>query len=338
MRRMAKSAPVPSIPASWYVDADRVEVERERVLRDAWYYLGDADGLAAPGSYTTATVAGAPVVVTCDEDGVLRAFANVCAHRGAVIARGSGKRRTLQCPYHGWTYRLDGLLHRAPRMTTGCDSIRLRQLTLEQVGSLMFVAVGARVEPVGELLGPWLDTVRQVAGIDITALSRRARVEHRIGANWKAVVENFLECYHCPLVHASTLPGFGGGDYRVEIHGPLQVQRLDRERFAFGFLFPVTQISAYGRDRVVVARSLSPDGPAATEATLDYWFPASASQREVTEWVTWFESVVAEDIPLCESVQIGLSSGLLDAGLLDPVNESGPLHFQRLLMEHLGDD
>jgi choline monooxygenase len=335
---MAEATPVASVPASWYVDADRIEIERQRVLRDGWYYMGDAAGLATPDSYVTASVAGAPVVVTCDEEGVLRAFANVCAHRGAVIARGSGTRRTLQCPYHGWTYRLDGRLHRAPRLANGYDGIRLRQLTLEQVGSLLFVALGTPPEPVGELLAPWLDAVRQVAGTDITTLSRRARVDHRIRANWKAVVENFLECYHCPLVHASTLPGFGGEDYRVEIHGPLQVQRLDRERFVFGFLFPVTQISAYGRDRVVVARSLSPDGPAATELTLDYWFDASASERKVAEWVSWFESVVAEDIPLCESVQAGLSSGLLDAGLLDPVNESGPVHFQRLLVEHLGDD
>ena len=325
---------VQALPAAWYVEPSDLADECKHILRPDWHYVGDATDVDQPGTFTTGDLCGVPIVVTRDTDGRLRGFANICAHRGAVVARGRGRRRTLQCPYHGWMYRLDGELHRAPSCSPP-SGVRLTEVGVDAADRLLFASIRADHDRPSRTLRPFLDLARGVAGIDLNSLARRVEVHHRIRANWNVVVENFIECYHCPLVHPTTLPGFGGADYRVQAHGSLQVQRLDHERFVFGFLFPTTQISIYGSDRALVARSIVPCGADATAVRLDYWFAPSVTSAVATTWVTWFESVVAEDIPLCESVQTGLSSRLIPQGLVNPQTEPGPVHFQDLLKERL---
>ena len=185
---------------------------------------------------------------------------------------------------------------------------------------------------------PYLVTVDADTGVDLAAVELRTRIDHTIAANWKAVIENFIECYHCPLVHSATLPGYGGDDYVLENVGLLHLQRLAAERFAFAYLFPLTQISVYGDEGAVVARSISPRSAGSTAVRLDYWFDPAVPDDAAQQFVDWFEVVVGEDVPLCESVQTGLSSSMVAAGLLDPVRESGPVAFQRMLREALGDE
>ena len=325
-----------TIPATWYVDPDFLAREQELVLAPGWSYIGDARAVADPGTFLAASLGHVPIVVTRDRENELRALANVCRHRGAVVAEGCGRRATLQCPYHGWTYRLDGSLHRAAGMEAP-EGTRLPQLSVAAVGPLLFACADPGAEPLAPQLEPFLERVRDVAAIEIEAVGWRRRIEHVIDANWKAVVENFIECYHCPLVHATTLPGFGSEDYLVELHGRLQTQRLDEARFAFAFLYPNTLVSAYGDGGAIVARALSPEGPGRTAVALDYWFEPRVPEAESDEWIAWFESVIAEDVPLCESVQRGFASGTLDTGVLHPVREAGLAHFHRLLREDLGD-
>ncbi len=282
----------------------------------------------------SAQLGNVPIVITRDAEGELRALANICRHRGAVVAEGCGKRATLQCPYHGWTYRLDGALHRAPGMEAP-EGTRLPRLSVATVGPLLFACSDPDAEPLRPQLAPFLELVQGIAGIDVEELERRRRIEHVVNANWKAVVENFIECYHCPLVHATTLPGFGGDDYVVELHGGLQTQRLDDARFSFAFLYPNTLVSAYGDGGAIVARSLSPLGPGQTSVALDYWFDPAVEAPASTEWIDWFESVIAEDVPLCESVQTGFASGTIERGLLHPAREAGLAHFHELLRTDL---
>ena len=102
-------------PWSWYTDADVLRAEEDRIFARSWQYVGHAGQLAEPGDYFATALGRTPVVLTRAEDGKLRAFVNVCRHRGCVVAEGAGNRATLQCPYHAWTYRLDGTLRAAPR-------------------------------------------------------------------------------------------------------------------------------------------------------------------------------------------------------------------------------
>ena len=328
------SAAIPTIPISWYVDREVLTRENALVLAPGWSYVGDAADVSEPGTFMTAQLGNVPIVVTRDRDGELRALANICRHRGAVVAEGCGKRATLQCPYHGWTYRLDGALHRAPGMEAP-EGTRLPRLSVETVGPLLFACADPDAEPLTPQLAPFLELVQGIARTDVSAVERRRRIEHVVAANWKAVVENFIECYHCPLVHATTLPGFGGDDYLVELHGRLQTQRLDDARFSFAFLYPNTLVSAYGDGGAIVARALSPLGPERTSVALDYWFEPAVESAASDEWIDWFESVIAEDVPLCESVQTGFASGTIERGLLHPVREAGLAHFHELLRADL---
>lgn len=325
---------VNSIPASWYTDPARLALERTAVLGRGWQYLGDATEVAEPGSYSAADLGGLPVVATRDRAGVLRGLVNVCRHRGSVIAEGCGRRSTLQCSYHGWTYDLDGALRRSPQLNAP-EGVRLPQIAVAAVGPLLFGSADLAAPGPEPELQPFLELVAGVAEVDLSSLRRRTRLTHVIDANWKVVVENFVECYHCPLVHSQTLPGYGGGDYEVGHVGPLHTQHLASDRFAFAHLFPNTQLSAYGNSGAFVARALTPEGHARTRVVLDYWFVEGVADQEAERFVDWFELVISEDIPLCESVQKGLASGGLEAGYLGTGCERGVMEFQRQLVDAL---
>ena len=112
---MATIADGRTIPFDWYSDPAVLRLERERIFRRTWQYAGRADQVAESGAFFTCDLAGVPIVVVRDEQGGLRAFLNVCRHRGSLVCEGEGKRASLQCPYHAWTYGLDGSLRAAPR-------------------------------------------------------------------------------------------------------------------------------------------------------------------------------------------------------------------------------
>ncbi len=134
---------VGTVPWDWYTDPAILRLEQDRIFRSSWQYVGHANEIAEPGSFRATRAGHVPVVLVRDEEGVLRAFLNVCRHRGSLVCEGSGRRTTLQCPYHAWTYGLDGRLVAAPRSDRegGIESDRLGlvSLRLEQWGPFLFV-------------------------------------------------------------------------------------------------------------------------------------------------------------------------------------------------------
>src|SRR5262249_28724290 len=152
------------------------------------------------------------------EDGETRAFVNVCRHRGSVVVEGSGNRRTLQCPYHAWTYGLDGRLRAAPRADFELDDVELAPVRLERWGPFLFVNADEAADSLAATLGPVPGQLAEL-GLDVDALRFHHRSDWSVGANWKVVAENFLECYHCSVAH----PGFTAlvdvspGAYRLEV-------------------------------------------------------------------------------------------------------------------------
>ncbi len=334
---------VASIPAAWYREPGQLARENERVFAPAWQYIGSAAPVEATGTYLAADLAGLPIVITRDAEGVLRGLVNVCRHRGSVIMEGCGQVSTLQCRYHGWSYRLDGALHASRGVEIEPEEGQLPHVAVATIGSLLFASSAgtdearAAAPTLPELLAPFTALVSDVSGLDMARLERRQSVHHEVAANWKLVAENFMDCYHCPLVHRDTLPEYGGSDYVVEEHGILVTHRLDRDRFSWASLFPNTQISVFGDHGALVARQLSPDGAERTRVTLDYWFDRDTEDVAARAFVEWFERVVAEDLPLCASVQRGIDSNALERGLLHPDQERSVVHFQRLLIDALGE-
>src|SRR3954453_8942518 len=194
-----------TLPWSWYSDPDVLRLERERIFRRGWHYAGPAELVAEAGGYMACRAGAVPIVVVRGRDEELRAFLNVCRHRGSVIVEGTGTRETLQCPYHAWTYDLDGQLRAAPRAARelDIDEICLVELAVATWGPLVFVSADPELEPLEQALGPLPEHVAE-GGIDPAALRFRRRGEFELGCNWKIAVENYLECYHCQVAH----PGF----------------------------------------------------------------------------------------------------------------------------------
>jgi phenylpropionate dioxygenase-like ring-hydroxylating dioxygenase large terminal subunit len=201
---------------SVYTSETFMQQEIDGVFAQDWFCVGRADSLSEPGDYVTARLAGQPVVVLRDRDGDLRALSNVCLHRMSTILEGRGKVRALSCPYHGWTYNLDGSLRGAPAMTQNegfCKSdYRLPQVRCEEWLGWVFITLNPDVPPVAEKLA---EVERMVAGYDMTNYTETFYEEHEWNTNWKVLAENFMESYHLPVCHAGTIGGLSKLDEMI---------------------------------------------------------------------------------------------------------------------------
>ena len=205
-----------TLPGRWYADPEHHERELAAVFRRQWVSAGCADDVAAPRSYLATTVGGWPVLVVRDDAGTLRAFLNVCRHRGSPLADGCGHARALSCPYHGWVYRLDGSLSRAGGVGQPAG--------FDPADSPVAPGPGHDVRPVRDrqrrpAADPF-DPGPLAAGLepyrlDDMELGERTRYERHF--NWKVLLENYCENYHTPFIH-SQLPT-GGYEYPIEWPG-----------------------------------------------------------------------------------------------------------------------
>jgi choline monooxygenase len=332
---------------SAYTDPSLQALEREGIFARAWQYVGHLAELGQGAGYVAGRVGDIPVVVTRDRTGLLRAFLNVCRHRGSVLAAGAAARETLQCPYHAWTYGLDGALRSAPRSDReagfDCEGISLRPASVGAWGPFLFVNPDPDAAPLAEVLGDLPGLVAE-AGVDIDELRHHARAESTVEANWKLVAENFLECYHCAVAH----PGFSAlvdvspdayelalGDAFSSQFGPVREngRGLDTEgevaRSQFHFLWPNTMINIFpGRTNFSIGPVL-PAGPERTERFLDYFFGSEAEEGWIEELLEFDGQVGAEDKVLVENVQRGVATGLIERGRLLPESERLIVDFQR---------
>ena len=201
---MASTAAGHTIPFDWYADPDVLRLERERIFRRTWQYAGRSDQVAEPGSFFTCDAGGIPIVVVRGDEEVLRAFLNVCRHRGSLVCEGEGRRETLQCPYHAWTYGLDGSLRAAPRADRepGFDraELGLVPVLVDVLGAVRLRQPRPRGAPLADTLGELPELVAS-AGVELESLRFLKRAHSSYAANWKVCCENFLECYHCQVAH-----------------------------------------------------------------------------------------------------------------------------------------
>ena len=197
-----------AMPTSVYTSEDFVEAELKHVFSKDWYCVGRADALSKPGDYVTAELAGQPIVVLRDADHQLRAMSNVCLHRMSTLLQGRGNAKTIVCPYHAWTYNLDGKLRGAPAMSQNdafCkDHYRLPQVRCEEWLGWVFVCLDSDAETVSVQLAEVAD---MIAAYDMTNYSESFYEEHVWNTNWKVLAENFMESYHLPVCHAGTIGG-----------------------------------------------------------------------------------------------------------------------------------
>jgi choline monooxygenase len=327
-------------PWLWYSDPEVWSLEQERIFGRSWQYVGHAGMARRAGDFFTARAGRIPVVVTHADDGETRAFVNVCRHRGSTVVDGAGSRKTLQCPYHAWTYGLDGRLRAAPRADFELEDVGLAPVRLERWGPFLFVNPDADAEPLAEWLGPVPAQVAEL-GLDVDALEFHHRSEWSVAANWKVVTENFLECYHCAVAHPgfSALVDVSPEAYRLEVgrlHSTQVGPARDGEtRSQFHFVWPSTGINVFPGEANLSIGPFVPGAPDRTDRFLDYFFGAGVSETWIAELLELDDTVGREDTALVERVQVGVSSGAIAEGRLLGEAEKLVAHFQGLVREAL---
>ena len=197
-----------AMPPSVYTTEEFMQAELEHIFSKDWYCIGRASALPNAGDYVTAELANQPIVVLRDRDGVLRAMSNVCLHRMSTLLHGRGNARSIVCPYHAWTYNLDGSLRGAPAMTLNegfCkENYKLPTIRCEEWLGWVFVTLNPDASAVADQLQQVED---MVAGYDMTNYTESFYEEHVWDTNWKVLAENFMESYHLPVCHAGTIGG-----------------------------------------------------------------------------------------------------------------------------------
>jgi choline monooxygenase len=345
-----------TIPARLYNDPVYLELERERVFAHSWQLVGRIDQVAEHGQFLTAEVGNDSIVVLRDGE-TLRGFHNVCLHRAGPVAHGCGKRNTLQCRYHGWTYALDGTLQRAPGME-GVESFRPAEMQLVPVkvttwGPLVFANLDGKAPPLVDMMEDIPERVQAFGCEQMQYVTSRS---WEIACNWKVYVDNFLEGYHVPVVHPGLHKELDMDNYRVEPHRYFSIQHAplrpvhggnpdriyhpgttDTPEAVYVWMFPNIMLNVYlgqmqtnvvipmGHDRCRVVFDWYATNPPADAATDPAWTKLMAFSAEVQD----------EDIEICETVQRNLRSRVYDRGRYSARHENGVHHFHSLLHEFL---
>ena len=344
-----------TLPAEWYVDSRFLALERQAIFRRTWQYAGLIEDLSEPGDFLTCTAGSVPIVVVCDVDGAIRGYVNVCRNRGSeLVQEERGNRKSIQCHYHAWTYGLDGSLRAAPgeRLESGFDRscFSLLSVRVDMWGPFVFVNLDESAALLSDVLAE-LPELLDATGLRLGDLKRRISVTYDIAANWKVVVDNYLECYHCPVAH----PGFSAlidlDTYRVEEYQYFSVQTgAARERTSkrplydsrgevedgfYAYFWPNFTINVYPGPGNVSLNLFQPIDVSHTRAVFEYCFVDEVGDEAVEEFVRFVDQVQREDTVLCESVQRGLESGCIDQGKLMLSRESALRHFQLLVHQAL---
>jgi len=344
-----------TIPASWYTDNRLFELEKKTVFGNSWQVVARIDQLKQAGDFVTTDLAGEPLVIVRGQDENIRAFFNVCRHHAAaVMTEASGHAQQMRCPYHGWTYALDGQLKGTPDFAGVCDFDRTNSGLVPVDVSIWEQWVFVKIEDEAEkpslkdFLGG--DLQKQISSLGINSLHWVERRKYTIDCNWKVFVDNYLDGgYHVPHLHKGLDSVLDYSNYTIENgeHFCLQsspmvqpgkgssdikmgdVRKGDRARYYW--IYPNFMINCY--EGVMDTNLVRPLAVDRTEVIFDFYFEdvsESARARNLAS-VEAGEQIQREDLDICASVQRGLGSRAYDAGRLSVRREAGEHLFHRLL-------
>ena len=205
-----------AMPPSVYTSEDFLAHELRDIFAQDWFCVGRATALSKPGDYVTVELAGQAIIVLRNKEDQLRAMSNVCRHRMSTLLEGRGNKSSIVCPYHAWTYNLDGSLRGAPAMTRNdgfCkDDYRLPEVRCEEWLGWVFVTLNPEAGPVAGQLAKVEDLV---GDYDMGAYTETFFETHVWNTNWKVLAENFMESYHLPVCHSGTIGGLSKLDEMI---------------------------------------------------------------------------------------------------------------------------
>jgi choline monooxygenase len=311
-----------AIPSTYYTDETILQDEQARIFSTSWQYAGPVAKLSDPGCFITTRVADTPIVVVRDKQHELRAFVNVCPHRSHEVAQGEGCRGTLQCPYHAWTFDLDGSLRKAPRAENESNfdpsEVSLVPASVGTWGPMLFVNPSADAGPLEDAL----EHLPQTAGemhLDIEEYSYFNSQSYLAACNWKVIMDNATECYHCaPLHHgfadkyltssdhfnANMKVGEMNFSYGIPLRDPELRTGVD---FQLYFIFPNHMVLAE-QGRYFYMMKFDPIDSTNTQVVEDFYFHPSVPEETRGAEVEIMKVAIEEDRLANESVQRGLNS------------------------------
>lgn len=329
-------------PSAWYTSEQIFALEAQSVFRHHWVAIGRADEVQSPGQFVSGQLLNEPYLVVRSQSGALHAFDNVCRHHATTLVRGSGCAERFQCPYHGWTYDLDGRLTGAPRMAGVAafnrDTMGLFKRHAATWGPLLFLYMGADPPDLAAAMAP----VTQRLGPDFwDGLTWAGQEDHPVESGWKVYVDNYLDGgYHVPILHQGLAQDLDMNTYEMELFDTASIQRVagqnDVHRATSGaqylWVYPNLMVNRYGP--VLDVNIVLPQSVSQTTVRFHYWFEeteGAPAQRFMAESRAKSRRVQQEDAAICASVQRGLASSGYDTGRYAPQLEAGEHQFHTLL-------
>jgi glycine betaine catabolism A len=350
-----------TLPRDAYVSDDWFDRERDRVFENQWFAVGRVEEIPGAGDHLVLDVAGESVILTRLRDGALAAYINLCRHRGSRLTDAGGKpsqahigptgtfKGSIQCPYHAWTYSFDGSLRAAPFLDEA-DGLTKETLPLHEVAVGTwggFVWVHLRPDTASPLASQFQEGGAYLANYPLTDLRVRSRIVYEVAANWKAVVENYNECYHCGPVHpelVDLVPAFrqrGGTDldwdsgiphregaWTFTFTGTSNRQPFpgltdeEQTRHKGLLIYPNLMLSVSADH--IAAFTLFPHSPLSTSVVCDFLFHVDEIARDdfdPSDAVDFWDVVNRQDWKVCEGVQKGMSSRRFDTGFYAPMED-----------------
>ena len=338
------------LPGDFYTSPEIQALERERIFRREWLCVARVEELESPGDYRTMRIAGEPILVCRAKSGALHAFFNVCRHRGTEVVEGSGNRQSFQCPYHAWTYDLEGNLLGAPYTDEiqGFDRVHfgLKAIALDTWGGFVFVNLDPDCAPLAEALGSFAQIFAPYRPEDCRLAFK---IHMEFDSNWKAIAENLVDIYHLATLHADsfgskqpldsyefhTYPWGYTGRFRgvspMTLDGKPRygfMPWLEGKHLEYGYsahLFP--NMGFYARQDNIHWITEWPLDVDRCVADLHIMFPKSFHEREdfeekLGDYEECFRLVIDEDRSMITSLQNGFSSQGFEPGPMSKFERS----------------
>ena len=354
-----------TLPARFYLSDEIYEAEKEAIFYRAWHYAGHVSQVAEPRMYFTTKIHQQNIFIAKADDGEIRAFYNVCAHRGHLLLEGAGKKNVITCPYHAWAFDWQGNLVNA-RNSENVEGFEksdfpLKEVKLEVFCGMILVNLDSDATPFAEQNAGLEEEIRQyMPSVDSLEFAQRDTFD--VKSNWKVLVDNFLECYHCAPAHRDFVDLVNMDSYRTITHKRYSSQcaaapnTTNSKAFSFEpgdvdfgyagfFVYPNITIWLYPGEANMSVLQMNPYAPEKTIEYQDWFTPGGVLSPQLKEAADYQKDVLQpEDIALCESVQQGLHSKsynqgrfIVDKGRTE-LSEHAVHHFQWMVAEALGAD
>lgn len=352
-----------TMPSRFYSNPDIFNLEKEAIFYKTWHYACHVSQVSEPRCFFTTAIHKQSVFVARGQDGNLCAFYNVCAHRGHELLSGAGKKNIITCPYHAWAFDFKGNLvtARNSENVEGFDKseFSLKEVRLEVFCGMVMINLDPDAKPFAELFDGLEDEIRQyMPTVDTLEFAQRDAFD--VASNWKVLVDNFLECYHCAPAHKDFVDLVDMDSYRTITHKMYSSQCAAAPRttnsnafsfepgevdfgYAGFFVWPNMTFWIYPGEPNFSVLQMNPSEPTRTIEYQDWFTPGGKLSTQLKEAADYQRDVLQpEDIALCESVQRGLESKgynqgrfVVDRGKTE-LSEHAVHHFQCMVMEALG--